>query len=95
MRYPLVNMSYWAVLQKISALNKNPLAVQYFHVSDISFINNGREYFVLNRTTGQPLQGAKVQVWNQQYDYNSRDNKLSKQELVITDKNGYCKTSGS
>ena len=71
------------------SLNKNPLAAQYFYVSDISFINSGRQYFVLNRTTGQPLAGAKVQVWKQQYDYNSRDNKLEKQELLTTDKNGY------
>ena len=73
------------------SLDKNPLAAQYFYVSDISFINSGLQYFVLNRTTGQPLNGAKVQVWNQQYDYNNRDYKLIKQELFTTDKNGYIK----
>ena len=36
------------------SLDKNPLAAQYFYVSDISFINSGLQYFVLNRTTGQP-----------------------------------------
>ena len=75
------------------SLDKNPLAAQYFYVSDISFINSGLQYFVLNRTTGQPLNGAKVQVWNQQYDYNNRDYKLIKQELFTTDKNGYIKLS--
>ncbi len=73
------------------SFDKNPLAAQYFYVSDISFINSGLQYFVLNRTTGQPLNGAKVQVWNQQYDYNNRDNKLVKRELLTTDKNGYIK----
>ncbi|HEV8084517.1 MAG TPA: alpha-2-macroglobulin family protein [Chitinophagaceae bacterium] len=73
------------------SLDKNPLAAQYFYVSDISFINSGLRYFVLNRTTGQPLAGAKVQVWSQQYDYNNRDNKLVKRELLTTDKNGYIK----
>ena len=67
------------------------MAAQYFYVSDISFINSGQQYFVLNRTTGQPLEGAKVQVWKQQYDYSSRNNKLSKDELLTTDKNGYFK----
>ena len=41
------------------SLNKNPLAAQYFYVSDISFINSGRQYFMLNRTTGQPLRRCK------------------------------------
>ncbi len=75
------------------SLDKNPLAAQYFYVSDISFINSGLQYFILNRTSGQPLAGAKVQVWNQQYDYNSRENKLIKKELLITDKNGFLKLS--
>ncbi|MDQ6757822.1 MAG: MG2 domain-containing protein [Bacteroidota bacterium] len=76
-------------------LNKNPLVVQYFHVSNISYINNGGEYFILNRTTGNPLSGAKVQVWNQRYDYNARKNNLERVEILTADKNGYLKISGS
>ncbi|MDQ6843575.1 MAG: alpha-2-macroglobulin, partial [Bacteroidota bacterium] len=72
-------------------LDKNPLAAQYFYVSDISFINSGSQYFVLDRSTGRPLEGANVQVWNQEYNYNIRDYKLTKQELLTTDKNGYVK----
>lgn len=82
-----------ASVSKDFSLDKNPLAVQYFHVSDISFINSGRQYFVLNRTTGQPISGAKVQVWDQEYNYNSREYKLTRQELLTTDKNGYIKLS--
>ncbi len=67
----------------------NPLAAQYFYVSDISFINSGVQYFVLNRTTGQPLSGAKVNVWNQKYDYSTRINALTNQANFSTDKNGY------
>ena len=74
-------------------LDKNPLAAQYFYVSDISFINSGQQYFVLNRTTGQPLSGAKVQVWNQQYDNTSREYVSVKKEIFTTDKNGYFKLS--
>ncbi len=73
------------------SLDKNPLAAQYFYVSDISFINSDQQYFVLNRTTGQPLDGAKVQIWNQQYDSKSRDYTLVKNENLTTDKNGYFK----
>ncbi|HEY9340980.1 MAG TPA: MG2 domain-containing protein, partial [Hanamia sp.] len=77
------------------SLDKNPLAAQYFYVSDISFINSGLQYFVLNRTTGQPLNNAKVQIWNQQYDYKTRDNILSKKELLTTNKNGYFELAGN
>jgi hypothetical protein len=73
------------------SLDKNPLCAQYFYVSEISFINNGLQYFVLNRTTGQPLSGAKVQVWNQKYDYSTRNNSLTKEANFTTDKNGYFK----
>ena len=71
------------------SLDKNPLCAQYFYVSDISFINNGLKYFVLNRTTGQPLSGANVQVWNQKYDYTTRNNTLIKDGFYRTDKNGF------
>ncbi|MBA3674370.1 MAG: alpha-2-macroglobulin, partial [Chitinophagaceae bacterium] len=74
-------------------LNKNPLSAHYFHVSNISYLNNGNEYFVLDRTTGKPLAGAKVQVWNQRYDYNTRKNIFEKLELLTADKNGYVKLS--
>jgi uncharacterized protein YfaS (alpha-2-macroglobulin family) len=73
------------------SLDKNPLCAQYFYISDISFINSGLQYFVLNRTTGQPLSGANVQVWNQKYDYSSRSNTLTKEAKYVTDKNGYFK----
>lgn len=74
-------------------LDKNPLAVQYFHVSSISYINNGPEYFILNRKTGQPLDGAKVQVWKQKYDYSTQKNTLEKKEFLNADEHGYLKIS--
>ena len=73
------------------SLNKNPLAAEYFYVSNISFINSGQQYFVLDRTTGQPLKGAKVQVYTQNYNYNTRNYKLEKKELLTVDEHGYFK----
>lgn len=70
------------------SLTKNPLAVQYFYVSNISYINNQNEYFALHRETGQPLEKATVQVWNNSYDYNTREYIDKKNELLTTDKNG-------
>lgn len=69
----------------------NPLAVQYFYVSAISYINNDNEYFVLDRETGKPLANADVQVWFQRYDYNSRQNALVKAGKLISDDHGYFK----
>jgi uncharacterized protein YfaS (alpha-2-macroglobulin family) len=75
------------------SLNKNPIAATYFFVSNISFINSGQQYFVLDRTSGQPLAGANVQVFNQQYNYNNQSYQLQKQEKISVDKNGYFKLS--
>ncbi|MEO8861250.1 MAG: MG2 domain-containing protein, partial [Ginsengibacter sp.] len=74
-------------------LNKNLLAAAYFFVSNISFINSGQQYFALDRTSGQPLAGANVQVFNQQYNYNNQTYQLQKQETISADKNGYFKLS--
>jgi Bacterial Alpha-2-macroglobulin MG10 domain/Alpha-2-macroglobulin family/MG2 domain len=90
---PVGEYALLASVEEDFGMNKNPLAAQYFHISNISYINNGTEYFVLHRETGKPLPGATVQVWSQKYDYNTSKNILEKQELLTTDKNGYIKLS--
>ncbi|MEO9211020.1 MAG: MG2 domain-containing protein, partial [Ginsengibacter sp.] len=70
-------------------LGKNIVSAQTFYVSNISFINNKEQYFVLDRTTGKPLNGATIQVWNQQYDYDSRKYITSKKYSLTSDINGY------
>ncbi|HTL08995.1 MAG TPA: MG2 domain-containing protein, partial [Chitinophagaceae bacterium] len=75
------------------SFNSNPLAAQYFYVSAISYINNRNQYFVLQRETGQPLPGTKVQAWWSQYDYNQRSNTMVKGELLTADKNGWVRLS--
>ncbi len=76
------------------SLDKNPLAVQFFYVSNISYISNDNDYFVLNRETGKPLANASIQIWKTDYDYNSRQNKNQKKEKLIADKNGYFRIAG-
>jgi hypothetical protein len=58
------------------------------YVSDISFLNCGHSYFLLHRKTGLPLSGARVQLWQNVYDYQSRTNRLVPDRLLIADKNG-------
>ena len=77
-----------ASMDKDFSTDNNHLAVEFFEVSNIAYINITSDYFVVNRETGQPLQNIDVQVWYKYYD-----NKLSKQqerkgENFNTDKNG-------
>ncbi|WP_090375060.1 alpha-2-macroglobulin [Dyadobacter sp. SG02] len=59
------------------------------YVSDISFIQKGDNFFVLNRETGEPLPGSKVQLWHKRYDYNTRSNVKNKGPLLTADKDGH------
>lgn len=70
---------------------KNLLSAQLFYVSNISYVNEGADYFVLHRNTGQPLQGAKVQLWASKYDYNTRKPRFQKAEDFTADQHGYFK----
>lgn len=65
-----------------------PLVMVRFHVSDIAYINNGQHYFVLNRTTGQPLADARVQLWEYEYK-GGKGRMLDKKERYTTNNNGY------
>jgi hypothetical protein len=40
------------------------LGARLFYVSTISYVNNGPDYFILHRETGQPLANATVQIWS-------------------------------
>jgi hypothetical protein len=48
---------------------KAMIGARVFYVSNISFVENDDDFFVLNRDSGQPLMNATIQVWEQQYDY--------------------------
>ncbi|THU40904.1 alpha-2-macroglobulin [Niastella caeni] len=72
-------------------LADNQLAVQYFYVSNIAYINKGPDYFVVHRETGQPLANAKVQVWYRSYDHNKRKYTATKGQSGVTNENGYIK----
>ncbi len=71
------------------SLQKNILAVEYFYVSNIAYINSGLDYFVLNRETGLPLARTDVQFWYSYYNSSQRRYLDRKGENIITDKSGY------
>ncbi|MBC7948833.1 MAG: alpha-2-macroglobulin, partial [Chitinophagaceae bacterium] len=71
------------------SLKKGILGSRVFFISNISFVNSGRNYFVLNRDNGRPLERADVQVWEQKYDYKTSKYVKQKFGTYATDKNGY------
>ncbi|TMI86657.1 MAG: alpha-2-macroglobulin, partial [Bacteroidetes bacterium] len=65
------------------------LGARLFYVSNISYVNNGQNYFVLHRETGQPLTNADVQVWEQRYDYKTSKYSREKVASYKTDSKGF------
>ena len=61
----------------------------HFYISSISFVNNNQDYFLLNRESGAPLKNAKVQVWEQEYDYSLSKYIQKKKENYNSDEYGH------
>lgn len=51
---------------------KDKLAKHFIDVSDLSYIQNGKDFFVLNRTSGQPVANAKVKMEYEKYNSDKR-----------------------
>jgi uncharacterized protein YfaS (alpha-2-macroglobulin family) len=74
----------------------NIISANLTHVSNIGYIKDNSENFqVVNRTSGQPLDNASVNVWKRIYDYESRKNKTELFSSIIADKNGMFKVTPS
>ncbi|HYK57239.1 MAG TPA: MG2 domain-containing protein, partial [Flavisolibacter sp.] len=65
------------------------LGSQLFYVSNISYINQGEQFFVVHRESGQPLVKASVQVFKQEYDYKNYRYTKTNIGTYQTDKNGF------
>ena len=70
-------------------MGKNALGAQAFYVSGISYINQDNDYFILHRETGQPLSNASVELFTQQYNYNTNKYTRKKEGDYKSDKNGH------
>ncbi|WP_276481891.1 alpha-2-macroglobulin family protein [Paraflavitalea pollutisoli] len=69
-------------------LKENALALQTIHVSNLAYINQGTDYYVLNRETGAPVPRATVQVWYNEYDNSKREYVDRKGEVLYSDAQG-------
>lgn len=67
--------------------------LQYFHVSNISYIINGQDLFVLHRETGKPLNNVKVTVHTKQYNYKTKANDYKEVLSGTSNQNGYFRLS--
>ncbi len=73
------------------SINDNLLAWQTTYISNISYINNNENVYILNRDNGQPLANAELQAWQQKYSATINAYEEIKTEKYVADKNGYIK----
>ena len=71
------------------SVGSKTLAVQFFFVSSISYINYDQDYFVLNRESGQPLAGATIQVWIREYNNKTYGYDLTRAASYQADQQGH------
>lgn len=82
---------YYAIIVSATEnfdLNKNLMAIQYIHVSNIAWMYSGDNLIVVHRETGAPLANAQVTFWNQEYDNNLRKYVSVKKETQFTNQQG-------
>lgn len=72
------------------SLQQNILVRQQVWVSNISYVYDENRYYVLHRLTGEPLENATLQVWENRYDYAHNRYERLKAERYQTDQNGAC-----
>lgn len=94
---PGLDFGHYIVLvasdKSFSTLNQ---AVSYspLWVSDISYIsrqnpNGTYDFTVLNRTSGKPLKGVQVSIFEEKYNYILREYEFKKHNTYTSDENGF------
>lgn len=71
----------------IDTLHK--MSKQLLHVSNISYIKNGNDYFVLHRDNGAPLANVKVTITKSEWNNTSKKTETKILATKVTNKNGY------
>ena len=99
-KMPELNEGYYLVLLSTDsnfALSNNGIAYATTWVSNLSFIdrktddngNNGYEFYVQNRESGNPEKGVTANLWGQTYNYTTRKYDYIKYDSKITDDEGH------
>jgi hypothetical protein len=82
---------YWLIMStaKDFSNDKTLVAGRTFHVSNISYVSSGNDYFVLDRNSGQPLAGATVRIWERTYNSSMRVYVNKEKKDCVADERGY------
>ncbi len=65
------------------------MSLQFFYVSNLSYIKNKSDFFILNRDNGKPVPSADITVYKFAYNQQLQKNTLTRATDKITDANGY------
>ncbi|HRY32679.1 MAG TPA: alpha-2-macroglobulin family protein [Bacteroidales bacterium] len=95
--FPALPAGYYVILLSDGAAfnrDSNLFAYASFWMSNISYVekrdrHEGTEIFVLDRSSGHPLQHAGIEVWSSEYDYKSRSRTDRLVKSMKTDREGY------
>ena len=77
--------------------SKKYYATAFLRVSNLAHVQmteqdkNGTGIFVVNRTTGEPVENVTINAWLYQYDYELRKYKAKQGPTLITNKEGFAK----
>ncbi|MDP1809902.1 MAG: alpha-2-macroglobulin family protein [Sediminibacterium sp.] len=65
------------------------MSLQIFHVSNISYVKNNHDFFILNRNDGQAIENAKTVIYQKIYSQIKQNYVLEKIAEKTTNSNGY------
>jgi uncharacterized protein YfaS (alpha-2-macroglobulin family) len=78
----------------------NAVAYATYTATELSVLTkdigrNAKGYTVLHRSSGQPIKGAQIQIYERYYDYGGRSYKFKKAEKLTTDAEGQAELKAS
>ncbi len=77
--------------------SKKYYATAFLRVSNLANVqlteqgNDGTGIYVVNRTTGEPIENVTIKTWVNNYDYSTRKYKANPGPTLTTNKNGFVK----
>lgn len=75
-------------------ITSDKMSLQIFHVSNISYVKNNHDFFILNRNDGQAIENAKTVICQKIYSQIKQNYVLEKIAEKTTNSNGYFRFVG-
>lgn len=75
-------------------ITSDKMSLQIFHVSNISYVKNNHDFFILNRNDGQAIENAKTIICQKTYSQIKQNYVLEKIAEKTTNSNGYFRFAG-